>query len=319
MAPVVISEPGGSTASIAAELGFNCFEFKSVSASGTVDVIDSEPGFADGDKRPSANGIPLLFPFPNRIRDGRFSWDGQDYQLTAENARHDGDGNAIHGFCLDRPWRIVKQSEDSVTGEFQLSVDAPDRKELWPADFIIQVSYTVDGPALRSTIRVTNPDSKPLPWGFGTHAYFKLPLGADSDPKHCLIQANASKQWPLTGCLPTGSPGPVAENADLRDGAYYDVLKLDDVLAGLPDSPSIETKVLDEAAGLQMTQRFDSNFRELVVYTPPWTKAICMEPYTCVTDAINLQSMGIDAGWRVLEPGQEFKTTIEILTGPIVA
>lgn len=318
MATVVISDPGGSTASIATHVGFNCYEFKSVSAGGTVDVLDSEPGFDDGDKRPSANGIPLLFPFPNRIREGRFSWEGQDYQLTEDKVHFDGDGNAIHGFCYDRPWRIVDQSESSVTGEFQLSIDAPDRKELWPADFIIQVSYTVDGPILRSTIRVSNPDSKSLPWGFGTHAYFKLPLGADSDPKHCLVQADAARQWPLTDCLPSGSPSAVAESADLRDGAYYDVLKLDDVLTGLPDSPSIETKVLDEKAGLQMVQRFDSNFRELVVFTPPWTKAICMEPYTCVTDAINLESMGIDAGWRVLEPGQEFKTTIEITTGPIV-
>ena len=146
----------------------------------------------------------------------------------------------------------------------------------------------------------------------------KLPLGTESDPARCLIQAPASTQWPLTDCLPTGSPGPLAESADLRQGEYYDVLKLDDVLSGLPKSGSIETKILDEAAGLEVVQRFNSDFRELVVFTPPWTKAICMEPYTCVTDAINLQSMGIDAGWRVLEPGQEFKTTIEIMTGPIV-
>ena len=319
MNPIVISGPGGSSASIAAELGFNCYEFKSsTTGGGVVDVIDSEPGFIDGNKRPSANGIPLLFPFPNRIRQGRFRWDSKDYDLPEDKVGYDGDGNAIHGFCLDRPWRVVNRSDHSVTGEFQLSIDAPDRREFWPADFIIQVTYAVDGPALRSDIRIINPDSKPLPWGFGTHAYFKLPLGPESDPKHCLIQADASKQWPLTACLPDGSPGPVSASADLRDGAYYDVLKLDDVLSGLPDSPTIETKILDEAAGIQVTQKFDSNFRELVVFTPPWTKAVCMEPYTCVTDAINLQQMGVDAGWRVLEPGQEFKTTIEISSSLIV-
>jgi aldose 1-epimerase len=44
-----------------------------------------------------------------------------------------------------------------------------------------------------------------------------------------------------------------------------------------------------------------------------------MEPYTCVTDAINLQQRGIDAGWRVLQPGDEFLTWIEITARPVVA
>ena len=102
------------------------------------------------------------------------------------------------------------------------------------------------------------------------------------------------------------------------DGAYFDVIKLDDVLTGLPGSGSIETKIIDEAAGIEVVQRFDSSFRELVAFTPSWTTAVCLEPYTCVTDAINLQQMGVDAGWRVLQPGEEFKTTIEISSGPVV-
>ena len=157
MNPVVISEPGGSSASIAVEAGFNCYEFKSSITGGVVvDVIDAEPGFIDGDKRPSANGIPLLFPFPNRIRQAKYSWDGRDFDLSGDKVGHDPDGNAIHGFCLDRPWRIVSRSEHSVTGEFQLSIDAPDRRDLWPADFVIQVTYAVDGPTLRSDIRIIN-------------------------------------------------------------------------------------------------------------------------------------------------------------------
>ena len=36
---------------------------------------------------------------------------------------------------------------------------------------------------------------------------------------------------------------------------------------------------------------------------PPHRKAVCLEPYTCVTDAANLQARGIDAGWRELPAG----------------
>jgi len=41
-------------------------------------------------------------------------------------------------------------------------------------------------------------------------------------------------------------------------------------------------------------------------------EAICLEPYTCTTDAINLQQQGLDAGLRVLEPGESWRGIIEM-------
>ena len=106
----------------------------------------------------------------------------------------------------------------------------------------------------------------------------------------------------------------------MREGAYYDVLKLDDVLTGLRHSAgAIETAVLDETAGLQVMQRFDTSFRELVAFTPPWTDAVCLEPYTCLTDAINLQQQDIDAGLAILPPGDRHTGWIEISAGRILA
>jgi aldose 1-epimerase len=40
-----------------------------------------------------------------------------------------------------------------------------------------------------------------------------------------------------------------------------------------------------------------------VAFTPPHRLAVCLEPYTCTTDAINLEQQGVNAGWRVLKPG----------------
>src|SRR5690606_35650830 len=110
----------------------------------------------------------------------------------------------IHGFCLDRPWRVVAQDDDYVVGQFQLSIDAPHRRPLWPADFFIEIRYSLRHTTLRADIRIANPSDVPLPWGFGTHPYFRLPLGADSAPQHCLIEAPASELWVLDGGVPTG-------------------------------------------------------------------------------------------------------------------
>ena len=57
----------------------------------------------------------------------------------------------------------------------------------------------------------------------------------------------------------------------------------------------------------------------LVIYTPPNRDSICFEPYTCVTDAINLEAQGVASGWQVLAPGASFRSWIDIEAGLVVA
>ena len=309
----------GSTARLAPQLGFNGFEFIARVRDWSIRVLDADPAFPTGTLRPSGHGIPILFPFPNRIRNASFVWEGREYVIPAETGRHDKTGNAIHGFCLDRPWRVIQQGDRFAVGRFQLSVDAPERRALWPADFVIEVRYELRGSALRADIRIENPDSVPLPWGFGTHPYFRLPLDEDSQPARCLIEVPADSEWVLKDCLPTGERRPVSRDKDLREGEYFDVLTLDDVLTDITSSNGVvETVIIDEAAGLQVTQRCDSAFREMVVFTPSNRSCVCIEPYTCVTDAINLQAHGVDAGLRVLPPGGQTRLWFEISAGTLL-
>lgn len=311
----------GSTAQIAAHLGLNCFDFKAVQANGhTVSVIDADSDFLTGGSSHSRSGIPLLFPFPNRIEGGRYSWDGKDYELPEPLVGHEGQGNAIHGFTLDRPWRILEQTESSVTAAFQLSVDDPERCHLWPADAEIQITYSISGTTLRTDIVVRNPSDKPLPWGFGTHAYFKLPMAEGSNADNCTVYAPAEKQWVLDKCLPTGELKTPADSDQLLTAPRFGDLKLDDVYTNLKSEDGIVTcRIVDEEGGLQIVQTCDDSFREIVAFTPPWTKAVCLEPYTCTTNAINLQQKGVDAGLKVLAPGAEWKGWIEISAGPTMA
>jgi aldose 1-epimerase len=313
---MVTLRDGDSSASIAVQFGFNCFEFRAQVGNTQVEVLDSDPAFSRNGERPSGNGIPLLFPFPNRIRDGLFHWEEKLYEIP----RTAGRPHPIHGFALDTPWRVIEQDPRRVVGEWRLSRDAPTHRHHWPADCQIQVQYELQGPALRSKIRILNPDTQPLPWGFGTHAYFKLPLSSSSDLKHCLIEAPASEQWVLSDLIPTGERIPVPAEKDIRRGAYVQSARFDDVYTGLkPEEGALTCVVMDERAGLEIAQVCDPRFRELVVYTPPNRAAVCMEPYTCVTDAMNLQQRGIDAGWQVLQPGEEYTTWIDIIARPVLA
>lgn len=306
----------GATARIAPQLGFNCYSFQPILHGKPREVLDSPADVLTGGHRPSSFGTPLLFPFPNRIRDGRFSWNGADYQLPLPP----GKPNAIHGFCLDRPWRILERTTSSVTGEFQLSRDDPDRAHCWPADFVIQVNYRLAGNRLESRFQITNPGAADLPWGLGTHAYFRLPLHAAGQPENCLFQAPLREQWELADYLPTGQRIPLAELDPLRTGVRFGSATYDSAFTGWDaEGDGLSAMIFDEVGGIELRQSCDAAyFRDCVVFTPPGRNAVCLEPYTCVTDAINLQSRGIDAGLRVLPPGGTVRTWITLEAGPIV-
>ncbi|MCA9058335.1 MAG: aldose 1-epimerase [Planctomycetaceae bacterium] len=310
-----------SSASIAVAQGFNCFDFQTELTPGErVTVLAAADGFASGGQRPSHSGIPLLFPFPNRIRDGKYSWNGQSYELPADLVAHDANGHAIHGFALDRPWRIIDQTSDSVTGEFQISVDAPERSPLWPTDGRIRIRYRLHESCLRADIEVHNPSDHPLPWGFGTHGYFRIPLSSQGQPGDCTVYAPVRQCWKLDQCLPDGTLIEPAEGADLTESPWFDTLKLDNVYTDIILEDGISTcRIIDERGGLELQQRSSADFREIVAFTPPWTSAVCLEPYTCVTDAINLQQRGIDAGLQVLAPHATWLGRIDLEVLPLVS
>ena len=320
--PIIeIRDPkSGSFARIAPELGFNCFRFDAVLSSGkTASVLNAPDDFPNGLYPIGRYGNPILFPYPNRIAAGRFSWDHKEYQLRDDQVLFDETGHAIHGLCIDRPWRISSLSESSVTGVFRLSIDAPERRECWPADAEIQVRYEVHGTSLRSQIVVFNPDNKPLPWGFGTHAYFNVPFFNSSSKNDCWIQIPSKSTLTLRDCLPTGEVIQLEEPDSLREGRCLEGLKADDVYTSLiPEDDAIACRLVDNPANVQFEQRCSRDFREVIVFTPWWSSSVCMEPYTCMTNAINLQQQGVNAGLRVLNPGEHWTGFIDLSVGKVV-
>jgi aldose 1-epimerase len=309
---VVVLEDGsiGSSARILVDYGFNCYSFRCRVAGQDYELLRSDDHFAEQPSRPAGNGTPILFPFPNRIRAGRFEFGGMQYELP----RNERGVNAIHGMLHDRPWRLKdadRKGPAEVTGQFRLSHDAPPLAKLWPADFLIEVTYTLDKNRLTSRVRVTNPDTKPLPWGFGTHPYFRLPLKPGGDEARCTVAAPVAETWELKDLLPTGNRSPVGSAVGVDGKRPFSELKFDDVFTRLHFVDGWCTcRLADHNARIAVDFRFDRLFRELVIYTPPARGAICLEPYTCVTDAINLQPRGIDAGLKVLQPGETAEGTM---------
>jgi aldose 1-epimerase len=312
-----LDDGSGGRAEIWPALGFNCFSWQAVVAGQTLDLLYSDPNlFSDG--RPTRSGIPILFPFPNRIRGGRFQWEGKDYQLPHTDTVYH---NAIHGFACRRPWRVVGQGADRhaawLTGAFRGSTDARDCAGLWPADYELRVTYRLGPNRLRVEAEVTNQDRVALPFGLGYHPYYRLPFVAGVAPADCMVTVPARSFWELTNCLPGGPRQAVDADRDMNTLRRFTDLNLDDILTDLPTQTSgpdglIERAKLVGAPGIALRLCCAPDFREMVLFTPGNRQAFCVEPYTCTTDAINLQQQGIDAGWRSLPPGGRWTGAFEM-------
>lgn len=304
---VVLRDPrSGSEARILASFGFNCYQFCPIVDGQPVDVLWAEPGFDGGDRRASGSGIPLLFPFPGRLRGKSLSWNGKEYPAEGD----DGRGNAIHGYVLGRPWRVTEQTDVEVTAVFRASIDAPQLLDAWPADFSITGRYLLKGTRLESEFTIENPDRHPLPFGFGTHPYFCVPLGG-GDAAACRVELPVTERWELVDMLPTGRRLPVEDPAACKAGLPFEEMQFDDVFTGLKfKGRQCACRVVDSASGRILTIRFGEGFSECVVYNPPHREAVCIEPYTCVPNAAELQSKGIASHLRVLEPGESFRVRV---------
>lgn len=295
---------GTNFAQIWPDLGCNCLRWTVAGPAGPLELLYVAPDW-QSNPVPTRSGVPVLFPFPNRIRDGRYTWAGREYQLpiNGPNGRH-----AIHGFACRKKWRVVDGGESEtkawVAAVFQGSIDAPESLAHWPADYRIALTIILEQDQLSLVARIDNPDTKPLPFGLGYHPYFAVPSADD-----CRVASPARGTWELGDNIPTGRIVPPA--TDLRTPVRFADLQLDDVYTDFGSLTEMYRQgcvVHGNAGALEVW--VSQGFREMVAFTPPHRKAVCLEPYTCTTDAINLQARGIDAGWRVLAPGETATETV---------
>ncbi|PQO42254.1 aldose 1-epimerase [Blastopirellula marina] len=304
---IEIKDPeSGSSAKIAPTFGFNCFEFLANVDGQAIDVLWAADDFADGTARPSSSGIPLLFPFPGRIHGTKLSWEDRQFEIP----EGDGRGNAIHGFVMNRAWRVTEQTESHVTAEFQASRDDATLMEQWPTDFKVTATYEVSGTALTGTYRIENPSAKPLPFGFGTHPYFKVPIGGESADA-CEIIVPYTFAWEFKDQMASGNQ--FNRDTDPFQPILFQDTQFDNGFGGLESEDGLcTTSIHDPGSGRTIEQQFDDQFDSVVLYNPGHREAFCIEPYTCIPDAFQLRRQGYDGGLRVLPAGETFETSIRI-------
>ena len=202
----------GASASILPSFGFNLFDLRLPVGGEVRQLLVAVDDFAENPSHPARSGTPILFPFPNRIRNGEFQFGGRTYNLPATNGP-----NAIHGFALDANWDVVEHAADGesafLTGRYQISKQSPASQSFWPADGVLEVRYRLAGRRLNMDVTISNPTTTDFPYGFGIHPYFRIPFTPGADPEATRVILPASRYWVLKNFLPTGEIRPVDQRS----------------------------------------------------------------------------------------------------------
>lgn len=122
-------------------------------------VLDGFPPAA----RPDGGRGQVLAPWPNRVRDGRYSWRGVDQQLAlSEAANH----NAIHGLVRWAEWSTVERARASVTVVARVWPQPG-----YPFRLDVTATYALSDAGLSVTLTGRNTGDVVLPYGVGQHPY----------------------------------------------------------------------------------------------------------------------------------------------------
>jgi aldose 1-epimerase len=271
---------------------------------GGVDLID---GYGPEELCPGSAG-KLLMPWPNRIRDGRYVFNGEPQQLSlSEPPRH----NAIHGLVCWLPWQCVAQSAESVTLECMMPAQPG-----YPWPLRLRTQWTVGAEGLRVTHEASNAGPVAAPFGLGVHPYLKLPGVAVDDV--VLHVPGRSRLLLDSRLLPIGAAKVAGGDYDfteprrigpaILDIAFGDVVMDPATVEGAAGRSVVTLSTVDGSSAIRVWA--DAAFPWWQVFTGDTLhgerlrRSVAVEPMTCPPDAFR---SGKDV--VVLEPGATWTGT----------
>jgi aldose 1-epimerase len=263
--------------------------------------------YAADQVRPRYAGV-LLAPWPNRVADGAYDFDGESHQLPLTEPER---GNALHGLVLWDRFEVREQTGSSVT-----LVDALVPRTGYPFEVEVTVTYVLQGSdGLRTTVSARNTGSRPAPWGIAAHPYLRAGTEHVDDcevvvPAARVLRVTEDRLLPLDVVPVDGS------DLDLRTATRIGDLFVDHAYTGLLSDPDglVRVRLTSEFGGVECS--WDPSVLPWVqVHTADTPEAptnrtgLAVEPMTCAPDAFN---SGRDL--VVLPPGGEHTASWSIRT-----
>ena len=226
----------------------------------------------------------ILFPFANRIKDGKYNFANKNYTLECNEAAAK---NAIHGLVYNKTFKCKAYKLSSDSASVQLSYKPEKSIESFPFSYRIDLHYKFTNDLLALEMTVSNTGLEEFPFTLGWHPYFK-----SADLKKSALMFSCDKK--LTADNKNITTAVV--DCDLNMPFYLKNVTLDD--AYILKSKTIE--FLTPEYDLRISSSENQNYLQL--YTPEGLDAIAIEPMTGVSNSFNNK-----IGLKVLAPKKSFK------------
>ena len=264
-----------------------------------VELLDAGHGVSAYAQRGKTMGIPLLYPWANRLAQPAYAAAGKQVTLPAPDGLFatDPNGLPIHGALpgLLR-WELLDTgATDRVSARLQWT--GPELTALFPFAHELRYDALVGDAGLEivTTLRATGSDEVPATFGF--HPYLRPP---GPGPRSAWrVSLGAAQRLVLDDqMIPTGATEPLEPRSFEMDGQSWD-----DGLAALSSPPEFSV-----SAGAQtLTVTFDDGFAYAQVFAPEGHEFICFEPMTAPTNAL-----AAGTGLHLVSPGEEYRTAFSI-------
>ncbi|HET6480821.1 MAG TPA: aldose 1-epimerase family protein [Actinoplanes sp.] len=264
----------------------------------SVDGVAVLDGF-DADELSPASAGQILAPWPNRIRDGKYTFEDQSYQLAlTEPARH----NAIHGLVNWSNWSLVERTPSSVTLSYELPAQVG-----YPWWLTLRTTWSISADGLRCDQQVVNNSASNAPWGYSVHPYVQLPGVSVNDT---LLHVPGAKRIVADSrLLPIGAVAVAGTEYDFAESRKIGDLVLDTTFGDIEHGADgiTEVTIADPSSDRKVVVWADEKFRYWQVFSGDtlhgerFRRSVAIEPMTCPPDSFRT---GRDL--IVLAPGENW-------------
>ena len=260
-------------------------------------VID---GFGADEWSHSGRG-QVLAPWPNRLADGRYEFNGVRAQAALDEPER---RNAIHGLVRWLPWTLQTRHQNRLSLRLSLHPTPG-----YPFSLLLDLEYHLGREGLTVTTTAESFEEEAVPFGLGFHPY--LSAGPETvDGAILRVPARHTLDLDDRG-LPTGAVTPVAgTERDFTTARFVGPSVLDTAFTTLDREPDGTARATIDAPGGAggATLWVDPGFPYLMVYTGDTLpelqrrrRAVAIEPMTCPPNALRTGKDVVD-----LQPGQEW-------------
>jgi aldose 1-epimerase len=233
----------------------------------------------------------LLAPWPNRVQDGSYEFDGTSYQLAIDEPERQ---NAIHGLVRWTTWTVVEHETDRAVLVHRLHPTPG-----YPFTLDLMVEYSLGGDGLTVCAEATNVGEEACPYGFGAHPYLSGG-GRLVDELELRIPAETALVADERS-IPIGRQPVDATELDFRVARPLGSVPLDHCFTDLSRDRDGRARV--ELAG-RVTLWVDESYPYVMVFTGDALpdvarRSVAVEPMTCAPNAFRSAD-----GLIRLEPGE---------------